>query len=94
MENMKKEDIKKKISKIWGRILCGKPRKSGNYSRYWGICDEKNDIFENDIFEIGFFRSIIVDLLDKEGQWASHPIDKFLNENKTNKKNNNRKILR
>jgi len=68
--------MKKIISKIWGRILCGKPKGDGNYSRYWGDCDAKNNIYENDIFQISKFRSIIVDLLDKKGQWASHPLER------------------
>lgn len=70
--------MKKFISKIWGRILCGKPVSRGNYSRYWGDCDEEKGIYENDVFEIGIFRSIIVDLLDRKGSWASHPVNRFL----------------
>ncbi len=66
--------MKKKINKIIGRIICGKPVKEGNYARYWGIEDEKNGVMEYDVFDIGKFRSIIVDLLDKKGQWASHPL--------------------
>ena len=73
---MKPNLTQKKISKMWGRILCGKHINEGNYSRYWGVCDEKNNIFEYDVFEIGKFRSVIVDLLDKKGQWASHPFNK------------------
>ena len=64
--------MKKYISKIWGRLLCGKPVNEGNYSRYWGDCDEKTDTWEYDVFEIGKVRSIFVDLLDRKGQWASH----------------------
>ncbi|MCP6727377.1 MAG: hypothetical protein KJI69_05210 [Patescibacteria group bacterium] len=66
---------KQLLHKIWLVILCGIPKKQGNYSVYWGDVDG-----ENLIFEIGAFRSIIVDMLDKKGQWASHPLQKLFDK--------------
>jgi len=57
------------LKKFWIRIVCGKPRKMGNYSVYWGKKDG-----ENYIFEVGALRSLIVDRLCSFGQWASHPL--------------------
>ena len=61
------------LKKIWILLVCGKIRKEGNYSVYWG----KND-GENYIFEIGVLRSFVVDYLCSWGQWASHPLPEFV----------------
>ena len=57
------------LKKFWIRLICGKTRKTGNYSVYWGKIDG-----ENYIFEVGALRSLIVDILCPWGQWGSHPL--------------------
>ena len=65
--------MKETIMKIYMLLVCGIPKKEGNYSRYY---TEK----KNWIFEAGCFRSLIIDLIDRKGCWASHPIDRLLEE--------------
>lgn len=60
------------LKKFWIRLICGKRKQEGNYSVYWGKVDG-----ENYIFEVGAFRSFIVDRLCSSGQWASHPLSRF-----------------
>ncbi len=62
------------LLKIYMLIICGLPKKSGNYSRFYGKGED-----DNWIFEIGAFRSILVDFVDRgRGQWASHPIARLM----------------
>ena len=65
--------MKTLLKKFWILLICGRRKEEGNYSVYWGEIDG-----ENYIFEVGTFRSFIVDFLCPWGQWASHPLPEFV----------------
>ena len=74
--------MKKTFLKIYLLIVCGLPKKRGNYSRFWGKGED-----DNWIFEAGIFRSLIIDFIDRgRGQWASRPIARLLEKNEERKK--------
>ena len=62
--------------KLYMLLICGLPKKEGNYSRYYAEG-------KNWIFQAGCLRSMIIDLVDRErGSWASHPINNFLEKHR------------
>ncbi len=65
------DTVKKILFKIWLILVCGIPRKEGNYAVYWGVKEK-----EYWVFQISLLRSLLVDRVEKYGHWASH----FLND--------------